>query len=327
MTTGQFGDFVNGVSARVNEIIDQTKDKTPNFIESGLFGIVNTPDDLIYRTQGVVGLSYLERKDEAGAYKRDRTYPAYQTEFVLEEKGKIVEISQLLAKTRPAMLEEKLSEVKQLMLSAQRTLKKHAWYVLIDGFATTDTSVNYPTMRLNDGVSFFSTSHPSKVTGVANRSNRVASNLELSPESAFTAQRMIREQKNGRGLEIGYEGQYVFVVPPALEKLATEMFKSTKASDTGNNDINYFTGISDFMSVTYLGNASNGQTNADTSFYCFAKNVDNDERSMKYVVLIPPKIEMQVDFNTKALQVSIDGAWTFGYSSFEYTAASNGTNT
>lgn len=325
-TTGDYYEFINGASALVNEVIDGSKDKTPSFLETGLFGMVSTPDDLIYRTQGVVGLNYLQRKDETGNYKKDRAYPSYQTEYVLEEKGVIVEISQLLSKTRPSELAKKLNEVKQLYVSAQRTLKKHAWFTLVDGFATTDTSRDFPIMRLQDGVSMYSTAHPSRVDGVANRSNRLASNPNFSPESAFLAQKTIREQKNGRGLEVGYEGQYVFVLPPALEKLGVEMFKSVKASDTANNDINYFNGVSDFISVTYLGNASNGKTNADTSFYCFAKNLEDDERSMKYVVLIPPKIEMMADFDSKALRVSIDGAWTFGYSSFEYTAGSDGSN-
>jgi hypothetical protein len=326
-TTGDYYEFVNGVSAQVNEIIDGSKDKTPSFLETGLFGMVNTPDDLIYRTQGVVGLSYLQRKDEFGNYKKDRSYPTYQTEYVLEEKGVIVEISQLLSKTTPSHLAKKLNEVRQLYISAQRTLKKHAWQVLVDGFDTTDSSRDFPIMRLQDGVSMYSTAHPSRVPGVANRSNRLASNPKFSPESAFAAQRMVREQKNGRGLEVGYEGQYVFVLPPALEKLGVEMFKSIKASDTANNDINYYNGISDLISVTYLGNSSNGKTNADTSFYCFAKNLEEDERSMKYVVLIPPKIEMQSDFDSKSLRVSIDGAWTFGYSNFELTAGSDGSNT
>jgi hypothetical protein len=326
MYTGQWGDFVGGVSARVNEVIDQSQDLSMSFMSTGLFDYVNNPDDLIYRTQGVTGLSYLEGKDELGNLKKDQTYPAYQTEYVMSEKGKIVEISQMLSKTRSQELESKLNEVKQSMISAQRSLKKHAWYVLANGFSTTDISSSFPIMRLDDAVAMFNASHPSKVPGVAVRSNLASGNPSFTADSPFTLQRIIREQLNGRGLEIGYDGEFVFVVPPALEKLAYETFKSTGRADTGNNDINYYKGMVDFISVNYLGNASNGQTNADTSYFCIAKNVPEGNRSMKYVELIAPKIEMDVDFNSKAIKVSVDAAWAFGYSTWEYMSASQGTN-
>ena len=326
MQTGNWGDFVNGVSARVNEIVDQTQDLSPSFLSTGLFDVVNNPEDLIYRTQGVVGLSYLEGKDEMGKLKEDRTYPAYQTEYVMSEKGHYVTVSQMLAKTRPADLEKKLNEVKMLMTAAQLSLKKHAWYVLANGYSTTDISASFPIMRLDDGVPMFNTSHPSKVPGVAVRSNTLAGNGSLSETNAFSVINIIKEQLNGRGIEIGYDGDYVFVVPPALTKLATEIFKSEKKSDSGNNDVNFYKGIVDFYSINFLGNASNKQTNADTSYYCFAKNQPEGMRSMKYVSLVAPKIETQVDFFTKAINISVDAAWSFGYSSFEYMSASNGSN-
>ncbi len=255
MNTGQWGDFVNGVSAKVNEIIDQTMDLTPSFLSSGLFDVVNTPDDLIYRTEGVTGLSYLEEFDEEGRIKDDRTYPAYKTEYVIKQYGKNVPISQLLMKTRPAELEKKLSEVRQLMLSAQRTLKKHAWQILNNGFSATDVNADLPIAKLSDGVSMFTTSHPSLVPGVAVRSNRVASNAVLTEANLDVAIQQLREQKNGRGIETGYSGRVALVVPPALEKTAMEITKSVLRSGTADNDINVFDGRVMVISSTYLGNA------------------------------------------------------------------------
>jgi len=37
-----------------------------------------------------------------------------------------------------------------------------------------------------------------------------------------------------------------------------------------------------------------------------------------------PKIEKDADFDTKAIKVSVDGAWAFGYSNWEYVAGSTG---
>ena len=326
MVVQDFSELVNGVAAKVNAIIDETKDTTPSFLSTSIFDVVNDPEDLIYRTQGVVGLSYLEGKDEQGNLKTDKTYPSYQTEYVMKEKGKIVTISQMLIKTRPKELEAKLSETKQLFIAAQRTLKKHAWQVLVNGFSTTDISSNLPISRLGDAVAMYSASHPSRVPGVAVRSNLLAGNPAFSATSAELAMRQIREQLNGRGLEIGYEGEYLFVLPPSLTKLGKETFMSEKAPDTANNDINYYKGITDFVSVVYLGTAASGQTNGDTAFFCFAKNVPDGERSLKYVSLIAPKLETAANFDSKEIKNSIDGAWAMGYSTFEYTSGSNGSN-
>jgi hypothetical protein len=323
MQTGQWGDFVNGVSARVNQIIDETKDMGPSFQSYGIHKTETNVDSLIFRTEGVTGLSYLELFTEDGAIKEDRTYPAYKTEYVMKDFGKIITISQKLAKTRPAELESKLDEVKQLRIAATRTLNKYAWQPLVDGFVTTNSNANFPTFRLSDAVALYSASHPSLVAGVANRSNILAGNPALDEPSLFLAMKQIREQLNGRGLPVNYEGKFTLVVPPALEKLAKEIVKSELRSDTMNNDLNYYKGtMTDVLVVNYLGAANGG---SDTAWYVFATDA-GDQASLRYVPLIEPKIEQEVDFDTKAIRVSIDCSMAFGYSNFEFTVASQGTN-
>lgn len=319
MLTGNFGDFVKGVSARVDEIIDETKDLGPSFTAAGIHK-KEQADGMIYRTQGVTGFSYLELFDENGKIKADQTYPAYQTEYTIKQSGKTVAISQMLMKTRPAELEAKLDEVRQLRLAATRSLNKWAWQALVDGFVTTDSDSNFPTARLGDGVSLFSASHTSKVGGVANRSNRVSANPVLTETSLFTAQKMIAEQLNGRGLPTNYEGGFVLVVPPALQKTAYEIVKSQLRVGTANNDINYFQGVqTDLVVANYIGAANGG---SDTAWFVFAK--DTDMASLRYVSLIDPKIETQVDFFTKSINISVDLAAAFGYSNFEFCAGSSG---
>ena len=318
MNTGQWGDFVKGVSARVDEIIDETKDLTPSFMGTGLFDSVKA-DGLIYRTEGVTGLSYLEVFDEGDSIKYDRTYPAYKTEYVMKQSGKGIEVSQLLMETRPAELEAKLSEAKQLRIAANRTLNVWAWQVLNNGFSTTDAIANLPISRLNDGKALFASDHPSKVSGVASRSNRLSANPVLSETSLFNAVKTIREQLNGRGLPIGYEGKFVLVVPPALEKTAVEVTQSVLRSGTANNDINYFEGSIDVVSTVYLGAANNG---SDTQWFVVAK--DAPEKGLKYVHLIEPKIDVDADFDTKSVKISVDMACAFGYSNFENVCASDG---
>lgn len=321
MLTSNWGEFVKGVSARIDEIIEDTKDLTPSFMSSGIFKKEN-PDGLIFRTEGVTGLNYLEKFGEGGKIKQDRTYPAYKTEYVMVDLGKVVSISQKLMKTRPSELEAKLDEVRQLRIAATRTLSKWAWQVLVDGFSTSDSNSNFPVSRLQDNVALFSASHPSLVTGVSNRSNRLTNDPVLDETPLFNAIKGIREQLNGRGLPIGYEGNFVLIVPPALEKKAMELTKSNLRAGTSNNDVNYFTGgLVDVMSCVYLGAANGG---SDTAYYVSAK--DAYLNSLRYVPLIEPKIEKQVDFYTKNIDISIDLSAAFGYSNFEMMFASDGTN-
>ena len=310
-------DFVKGVSAKVNEIIDETKDLAPSWTNLPIYKKIIT-DSLIYRTEGVVGFDYVEEFNEGDEIKYDRTYPAYKTEYVIGQKGKGVTISQLLMATRPQELEAKLDEVRQLRIAMNRTLEKNFWTVLNDGNATTDTSANFPTYRLDDGVPFFATNHPSKVPDVAVRSNVISGtgsgsysgvNPTLNETSLFEAIKQLREMLNGRGLPINYNGKVVLVVPTALEKLAMEITKSELRSDTANNDTNYYRGSVDVISTTYLGAANGG---SDTAWYVMAvPGMAENAVSMRYVSLIEPKIEQEVDFNTKGYQISVDGACAF----------------
>jgi len=321
MNTGNWGEFVKGVSARVDEIIEETREMGPSFMDSGLFEKVSA-DGLIYRTEGVVGLGYLELFDQGDSIKEDRTYPAYKTEYAMKQSGKIVSISQMLANTRTSELESKLGEIKQSMIAANRTLNKWAWQILVDSFVTADSDSNFPTARLSDAVSLYSTAHPSLVSGVSNRSNRGASDPLLTESNLFALIKMVREQKNGRGLPIAYDGKFTLVVPPTLEKTAVEITQSVLRSATTNNDVNYFVGgLVDVVTSVYLGAANGG---SDTAWFVVAK--DAMSVPFKHVSLVDPKIEQEVDFDTKAIRVSIDMACAFGYSNFEYTAGSDGTN-
>jgi len=318
MLTTEFNDFIKGVSAQVNEIIDETKNLVPAFSTTGLFQHVTT-EDLIYRTQGVTGFNYLEKFDENGKIKEDKTYPSYQTEYVSEDYGKIVAISQKLMKTRESELASKLDEVKQLKTSQVRSLDKHAFQVLVDGFSASDSKASLPISRLGDGKALYATDHTSKVSGVSNRSNRLSSDPVYSEANQFTAIKTIEEQLDGRGLSIGFMGGYTIVVPPTLRKLALEINQSDLKSGTANNDMNVYQGNTQVVSSVYLGAASGG---SDTAWYAFA-NADI-MNSMKYVTLIEPKIEMAKDFETKTFKVSLDGSWAFGFSNFELTAGSDG---
>lgn len=319
MQTSSWGNFLDGVSARISEIVDDTADLTPSFLSTGLWKSIKS-DSLQYNTEGVSGLNYLEMFDEGDSIKEDETSPQYKTEYVMKQYGKIVSISQMLAETRPSELEAKLDEVRQMRITANRSLNKHAWQVLVDGFSASDSSAAYPISRLSDAVAMYSTAHTSRVAGVSNRSNRLTSDPVLSESNLFTAIKMIREMLNGRGLPIGYEGGFTLVVPPALEKIAVEITKSEMQSNSANNDLNYYKGIIDVISSVYIGATNSG---SDTAWYIFANNPEN--LAMRYIHLIEPKIEQDVDFDTKAIRVSVDGAWAFGYSNWEFTTASDGT--
>lgn len=330
MLTSQWKDFVRGVEAKVNEIIDETKDLSPSWMKLPIYKKVTT-DSMIYRTQGVTGFGYVEVFNEGDSIKYDRTYPAYETAYAPRQRGKGVSISQKLMFTRESDLEAKLDEVRQLRIAMNRTQEKNFWQVFNDAFVTTDSNSNFPVDRLQDTVSMISASHPSLVPGVSVRSNLVSGtgsgsysgiNPVLNETSLFEAIKQLREAFNGRGLPINYAGKVVLMVPTALEKLAIEITKSALRSDTSNNDTNYYQGMVDVVASTYLGAANGG---SDTRWFVSAMPGEAENAtSIRYVELIAPKIEKEVDFNTKSMLVSVDGDFTFGYSNFEYIVGSTG---
>lgn len=331
MITGNWGDFVKGVSAKVNEIIDETKDLAPSWKGLPIYKEVKT-DGLIYRTEGVVGFDYVKEFDENDSISYDKTYPAYKTEYVIGQKGKGVTISQLLMATREQDLEAKLDEVRQLRIAMNRSLEKNFWTILNDGFKTTNTSSDFPTYRLSDGVSLFNTSHPSLVPDVAVRSNVILGtgsgvytgvNPKLNETSLNEAILQLQLMLNGRGLPINYSGNIVLIVPASLRKLAMEITKSDLRSNTGNNDTNYYKGgWIDVISSTYLDSANGGS--ATQWFVAAAPGNAENAVAMRYVSLIEPKIEHNVDFDTKSVKISVDGACAFGYSNFEHIIGSTG---
>jgi hypothetical protein len=238
----------------------------------------------------------------------------------MKQSGKMTSISQMLAKTRMSELESKLGEVKENMNAAMKTLNRWAWQPLIDAFVTTDSVSNFPTARLNDAVSFINASHPSKVPGVAVRSNVISGNPVLDKTSLWTGIKQLKEMLNGRGLPLNYQGKITLVVPVALEKMAVELTASVLAPYTTDNQLKYYQGIVDVAVVDYIG-ATNG--GSDTAWFLIAKDV-GDQKSLRYVSLIAPKIEKDVDFATKAIKVSVDMACAFGYSNFEFIVGSTG---
>lgn len=322
MDSSKFYEFDLGVSARVNEIIEETKDMAPNWMSTGLFDKVKS-DSMIYRTKGVTGLGRLAKFSENAGIAYDETYPMYATEYPMQQFGKGVTVSQLLAETRPAELEAKLDEVRHLRRAANETIEHNGWKIFVDAFGTTNSDANAPTARLDDGVALISASHPSRVSGVAVRSNVVVSagvtNPTLGETALFDAQKQIAEQLDGRGLPMNYQGGFILVVPKALEKTAVEITKSTKRSGTADNDLNYFEGTTDVISSTYLGAANGG---SDTAWFVVAKNPA--VKPFKYAYLVDPKIEKASDFDTKTAKVSVDAAYAFGYSCWEYIAGSTG---
>lgn len=325
MNSSEFYEFLAGVSARVDEVIADTKDLTPSFMSTGLFKEVMA-DDVAYNTKGVTGLGRPQKRAEGGGISYDKAYPMYGTQYIVEDYDLAVTISQKLAKVRPMVLDEKIGEVRQARIAMNKGMNTHAWQIFRDAFVATDSDSNYPVARLDDGVAMISASHPSKVPGVAVRSNIVVSagvtNPALGETALFDAIKKLREQVDARGIPMEYEGRVLLLVPIALQKTATEITKSSLRSGTANNDVNYFAnGTVDVISSVHLGAAAGG---SDTAWFVVGIDAPEEFKPFRFVKLIDPKIEQESDFNTKALNVSIDGSWAVGYSSWEYIVGSTG---
>lgn len=330
MDSKKFYQFVEGVNARVNEIIEETKDLAPSWTSLPIYKKVQACGQ--YNTQGVVGVGEAEVFAEGAKITYDDMYPAYRTEYVTAQRGKAITITQKMMYAQTNEFDAKIDEVRNLRYSVNRNITKNFWALFTKAFTTTDAA-NYPINRLQDGVSWVSASHPSLVPGIAVRSNVITGtgsgtysgvNPTLNETSLFEAIAQVREAKNGRGETINYDGPVVLVIPFRLEKLAKEITGSDKRSDTSNNDINYYKGgLVEVISTNYIGAANGG---SDTAWFVMAAPGGAENAvAIRYVECIAPKIETEKDFDTKSVKVSVDADVGFGYSNFEYICGSKGT--
>lgn len=207
---------------------------------------------------GYAGLAGIPEVDEAEEFGEDAIMHTYDTTLTAKKYGQLISISYEL-------LEDDLSGAVEKAKYGSRALLRKAEglgsSVFNNGFNTSYTSYG-------DGLPLFSTAH-TRADGGSNQSNASASGIVLSEANLETGILAMRNQLDDRGNLISVVPN-TLVVPPALEKEALIITKSSNRSATSDNDANaynlkeYTGGQLNVVVWDYLGAAAGG---SDTAWF------------------------------------------------------------
>lgn len=167
-----------------------------------------------------------------------------------------------------------------------------------------------------DAVALFATNHPRTDGGTA-QSNLITSDLaEDSLETILVAMRGTLDDK-GQPQLIQPD---TLMVPPALEKEAMILLKSSGRIGTANNDINPYQGRLNLVVWDFLGAVNGG---SDTAYYI----LDKSFHQLNWFNRTDHGLEgPETDFDTKNAKWSVDARWSAGWSGWRGTYASKGDN-
>ena len=167
---------------------------------------------------------------------------------------------------------------------------------LINGLPTTDSYDS------GDGVSLFSTSHPT-LNGVT--SNTLDTQADLNETSLEQSLIDIGEMTDERGLLIAAKGVKM-IIPPENQFNAERLMKSQGRTGTADNDIN---AVNSMGMIPQGYRVNNYLTDAD-SFYIIT-DVPN---GMKMFVRAPLSTAMEGDFDTGNVRYKARERYSFGVS-------------
>jgi phage major head subunit gpT-like protein len=167
-----------------------------------------------------------------------------------------------------------------------------------------------------DTSALFASAH-TRTDGGATQSNTITSDLaEDSLEAVLVAMRATLDDK-GQGELISPD---TLIVPPALEKEANILLKSTQRVGTANNDINPYQGRLNLIVWDYLGSAFGG---SDTAWFV----LDKSYHKLNWFNRKDNGLEGPfTDFDTKTAKWTVDCRWSAGWSDWRGTYGSKGDN-
>jgi hypothetical protein len=215
---------------------------------------------------GYSGLGSIPLVAEGEEFGEDAIMHTYDTTLTAYKYGELLPISYEL-------LEDDLSGAVEKGKYASRALTRKAEglgaSVFINAFNTAKTSYG-------DGKPLCSVSH-TRADGGAAQSNASATGITLTEANLETAILAMRNQLDDRGNLISVVPN-VLLVPPALEKEALIITKSSNRSATGDNDTNvynmreYTGGQLKVVVWDYLGAAAGG---SDTAWFLLSTGDHN----------------------------------------------------
>ena len=202
----------------------------------------------------------------------------------------------------------------ELARSEQRTMEQFAADIFNFGF--TAGGGGLASFTAGDAVALFSAAHP-RTDGGADQSN--TSTQDLAEDSLEVALVTMRATLDDKG-QLQLVKPDTLLVPPALEKEASILLKSTGRTGTANNDVNPYQGALKLVVWDYLGSAAGG---SDTAWFV----IDSNIHKLNFFNRSNRGLEgPEYDFDTKTAKWSIVVRASVGWSDWRGVWGSLGDN-
>jgi len=265
--------IIAGYGAKLLEFENQA-DET--YTEANPMGVESNKSTSIFKEKmtkkgretinGKTGVNELSLTNEREDYANDDREPTYETQLNPKKFTGGVTISEELRDDADADIEGELSAAKDLKVSYAMTVNRHKWSIQNYGF-TAQASLPDHLSFYGDGKAVYASDHPIKNSISSTTTQDNDSTVVFSETNLETGLLAVRNQLNDRGMLGAWgSGPMVLSVPIALEKTAKIITKSTKRSDTGNNDMNvYYDGSLTLVSTKWLGATATG--GSDTAWH------------------------------------------------------------
>jgi hypothetical protein len=240
------------------------------------------------------GFANAQVKPEGSGVVFDNAQETYTARYTMETVALAFAITEEAVEDN---LYDRLSSryTKALARSMANTKQVKSVNPLINGFGT---------FQSGDGVSLFSTAHPT-IAGTV--SNRLATNSDLNETSLEQSMIDIAAFTDERGLKIAAKATKM-IVPSALQFQAERLMKSEGRVQTADNDINAIRS----MGMVPQGYRVNNFLTDPNAFFLIT-DVPN---GMKHFIRTPIKTAMEGDFDTGNLRFKARERYQFGVSDF-----------
>jgi hypothetical protein len=250
------------------------------------------------------GFANAQVKPEGSGVVFDNAQETYTARYTMETVALAFAITEEAVEDN---LYDRLSSryTKALARSMANTKQVKSVNPLVNGFGT---------FTSGDGVSLFSTAHPTIAGTVANTLTVAADLNETSLEQSLID---IAAFTDERGLRIAAKATKM-IVPSALQFQAERLMKSEGRVQTADNDINAIRS----MGMVPQGYRVNNFLTDPNAFFLIT-DVPN---GMKHFVRTPIKTAMEGDFDTGNLRFKARERYQFGVSDFRGIFGSPGIN-
>ena len=270
---------------------------------------IRNTDQTVDTFSGKTGSGTLTRFAEGASIPALNRYKLYDTAIAVDQYGGQLTVTRRMLKFRD--WNETFDEFKDLTWSTNTTLSKAPAQIFNGAFANSGvfTLNGIRVTTYADGKNLASTAHP-RVDGGTAQSNASSGSIPLTEVNFETGRTALMEQVQDDGTPIANMGTVYCILPPKLEKTGLIITGSNLRPETGNNDVNIYTGGGYIvMSSVWLSATNSG---SDTAWFLVAPKVSK-------LVLVRsggPELNQDVDKNTRSMYFSVVN--DFGVGSYDY---------